>query len=88
MIITLLFSQKKIVVPGIIVKVIPGGTIKSFKMKYGPRIAPNVLEDWSIGRYFINMGYDKYLKWLDDKYDKPFDEIQPVISPDLVKPLD
>ena len=61
---------------------------EDFYQKYGPRIGQWELTSWRAGRGYIKMTTKKYEKYLKDKFDKPFDEIQTPIEKELIGIVD
>jgi len=64
------------------------GFCNDFSAPYGARRSLNSLVGWHGGRYYIDMTTKEYQEWLKKKYDKPFEEIQPIIDEKLLKPVD
>lgn len=47
---------------------------------YGGRIGHNDIAEWYQGRYILDMDTLEYISYLESKYDKPFDEMQPPLD--------
>jgi len=52
--------------------------------QYGGRRGPDVIADWYQGRYILDTQTRAYMKYLEDKYNKPFDQIQPSLDESLL----
>ena len=55
---------------------------------YGARKGPWELEDWRAGRCYVDMESEEYDKFLEQKYDKPFEAVQMPLSDELIKAVD
>jgi len=64
------------------------GFCRDFPAPYGPRRDVHKLESWHMGRYYIDMKYNDYIKELKEKYENPFAEIQPSLDETKLKSLD
>jgi hypothetical protein len=51
--------------------------------QYGGRRGPNTVADWYQGRYILDMDTRAYMKYLEDKYNKPFEQIQTPLDESL-----
>lgn len=50
---------------------------------YGGRRGKNLMCDWYQGRYILRMFTMEYIRYLEEKYSKPFNELQPPINDNL-----
>jgi len=64
------------------------GFCKDFTAAYAARRTINKLYDWYGGRYVLDMPTDKYVRYMQTKYDSPFGKLQEPLNEKLLYTID